>query len=67
MEVELLTVAEAAEALRVRPATIRAWLLRRKIQSYRLGRSVRIASEELDRVLQDGLRPAKGPLTKGVK
>lgn len=66
MNFKLLTVAEAAEALRVKPATIRAWLLRRKIQSYRIGRSVRIASAEIDRVLGDGLRPAKGPVTKGV-
>jgi excisionase family DNA binding protein len=68
MDFKLLTVGEAAEALRIKPATVRAWVLRRKIASYRVGsRSVRIASEEVDRILHDGLRPAKRPLTKGVK
>jgi excisionase family DNA binding protein len=39
---KLLTVVEAAEVLRIKPATIRAWVLRRKINSFRVGRSVRI-------------------------
>jgi excisionase family DNA binding protein len=63
----LLTVTEAAEALCMKPATVRAWLLRRKITSYRVGRSVRIAPEEVQRILRAGLRPAKRPLEKGGK
>lgn len=65
MTKKLLTVAESAEALRIKPATIRAWLRRRKITSYRVGRSVRIASEEIERVLRNGLRPAGGPVGGG--
>ena len=61
MLTKLLTVGEAAEALRFKPAIIRAWLLRRKITSYRVGRSVRISSEEIERVLHNGLRPAREP------
>jgi excisionase family DNA binding protein len=55
---KLLTVAEAAEALRIKPATVRAWVLRRKIGSYRVGRAVRIGTDEVDQVLRNGLRPA---------
>ncbi len=66
MLMKLFTVQEAAAALRIKPATVRAWLLRSKIQSYRIGRSVRIASEEIERILNDGLRPAIGSHTKGV-
>jgi excisionase family DNA binding protein len=54
----LLTVAEAAEALRIKPATVRAWVLRRKINSYRVGRAVRIGTDAVDQVLRNGLRPA---------
>jgi excisionase family DNA binding protein len=60
MVTQLLTVAEAAEALRIKPATVRAWVLRRMINSFRIGRSVRISVEEIDRVLRAGLRPARG-------
>jgi len=67
MNSKLLTVSETAEALRIKPATVRAWVLRRKISSFRVGRAVRVSAEEIDRLLHDGLRPAKGPLTKGVK
>lgn len=67
MLTKLFTVQETADALRIKPATVRAWVLRRRINSYRVGRAVRIAAEEIERVLHDGLRPAKGPMTKGVK
>jgi excisionase family DNA binding protein len=59
MNLNLMTVAEVAQALRVKPATIRAWVLRRKINSYRVGRAVRISAEEIERILSDGRRPAK--------
>jgi excisionase family DNA binding protein len=60
MTMKLLTVVETAEALRIKPATVRAWLLRRKISSFRVGRAVRVSAEEIDRVLHDGLQPAIG-------
>jgi len=56
---KLMTVQETAEALRIKPATVRAWVLRRKINSFRIGRAVRISAEEIDRILQEGLRPAR--------
>jgi hypothetical protein len=43
--------------LRVKPVIARVSLL---LASYRIGRSARIASEEIERILHDGLRPAKG-------
>ncbi len=54
----LLSVREFAERLNVKPATIRRWLLLRKITSVKIGRAVRIPSSEGDRVLAEGLRPA---------
>ena len=60
MLTKLYTVQETAEALRIRPSTVRAWVLRRKINTFRVGRAVRISADEIKRVLEDGLRPAKG-------
>ena len=51
--------------LNVSPACIQAWLFRRKINSYRIGRAVRIPVEEVDRILHDGLRPAVRLQRKG--
>ena len=58
---------ETAEALRIKPATVRAWVLRRKINSYRVGRAVRIGAEEIEQVLRNGLRPAIGSQKRGAK
>jgi len=57
---KLLTIQETAEALRLKVSTIRAWILRRKLNSFRIGRAVRISAEEVERIIQDGLRPAIG-------
>ena len=59
MNCKLFTVAETAEALRIKPATARSWVLSRKITLFRIGRAVRISAEEIDRVLRAGLRPAR--------
>jgi excisionase family DNA binding protein len=59
MTKKLLTIVEAAEMLRIKPSTMRAWLLRRRINSYRIGRLVRISSEEVEKVLRDSHVPAK--------
>jgi len=65
VDFKLLTVAETAEALRIKPATVRAWVLRRKLASFRVGRAVRISAQEIERILHDGLRPAIRLQTKG--
>ncbi len=64
---KLLTIVEASEALRIKRSTLRAWILRRKVASFRVGRSVRISAEEVERVLSEGLRPAREPQEKGGK
>jgi excisionase family DNA binding protein len=55
----LLTVVEFAAAIGVTPACIRRWLLERRIASVKLGRLVRIDSREADRLIAEGLRPAR--------
>ena len=56
---KLLTVAEASERLGFAPATVRAWILRRKIQYVKLGRSVRLESSEIDRLIAESIIPAR--------
>ncbi len=54
----LRTVEQAAADLCVSVHTIRAWIARRKIASVRLGRAVRIPSEEIARLIEHGTIPA---------
>jgi excisionase family DNA binding protein len=61
MLTKLFTVEETTEALRIKPATVRDWVLRRKINSSRVGSAVRISADEIEQLLRNGLRPAKGP------
>ena len=65
MSNKLFSVEQAADAWSIKPATVRAWVLSRKITSYRLGRAVRISEEEIERVLHEGLRPAKKAIGGG--
>ncbi len=55
---KLLTVAEAADLLAVKPATIRRWILLRQLATVKLGRCVRIRPSEIDRLVAEGERPA---------
>jgi len=54
---EMLTVGQAAQRLGLSPATIRAWVWRRKIQHTRLGRAVRISSLVVDALIERGTVP----------
>jgi excisionase family DNA binding protein len=56
---KLLTTDEAAEALSLRPKTIRAWVAARRLGCVRLGRAVRIPRAEVDRVIGQGTVPAR--------
>jgi len=51
------TVPEAATELNVSQATIRAWIGRRQIGHVKLGRSVRIPTGEITRLLETGYIP----------
>lgn len=57
---QLLTIDEAAAEWRITPATVRAWRLMGKITIVKIGRSVRVPKSEIDRVIREGLRPARG-------
>lgn len=55
----LLTVTEAAESLAVKPATIRAWLLRRRLPRVNCGRAVRIPAEAIAHFIEKNTVPVK--------
>jgi excisionase family DNA binding protein len=55
---KLLTVDQAAKQLGMSPATIRAWIGRRKIPFVRLGRCVRISVETIDGLIESNSVPA---------
>jgi len=59
MTVKLLSVGEAATALGLKSATIRAWLLRRKLLFVRCGRSVRIPESVITEFISRNTVPAK--------
>jgi excisionase family DNA binding protein len=52
-------VEKAARDLGVSVHTIRAWIAQRRIGHVRLGRSVRIPSSEIRRLLEEGFVPAR--------
>ena len=61
-QLHLLRVDQAADLLAVKPSTLRAWLLRRRIAKERIGRrAVRIPSAEVERIIAEGMIPAREP------
>ena len=48
----LLTVKEVSEKLHLSEATIRKWIITKKIKFIKLGKAVRIHQEELDRLIK---------------
>ena len=55
----LLTVAEAAQRLAVKPATVRAWLAKRKLPRVNCGRAVRIPAEAIAEFIERNTIPAR--------
>ena len=56
----LLRVEQAAEFLNVKPSTVRAWLLKRKLPYVRVGaRAVRIPRASLEKLVSEGTVPAR--------
>jgi len=53
----LLSTKEAADALGLRPATLRSWMGQRRIEVVHLGRSVRIPKTEIERLIGEGRIP----------
>lgn len=54
----MMTVRQAAEGLGLSIHTLRAWIYQRRIGVVRLGRSVRIPTDEIERLLERGFVPA---------
>ena len=54
----LLTVPEASEVLRLKPSTVRSWLLKRRMPFVKLGSRVFLRMADLQAVIEAGLRPA---------
>lgn len=55
---ELLTIPEAASMLRLKPSTLRAWVLRRKIAFCKVGRLVRIRRSDVEGLVASSIVPA---------
>ena len=55
---KLLTVNEVAERLGLKVATIRRYILERKIDYVKYGRSVRVPLEAVEKMIAAGYRPA---------
>jgi len=58
----LLTVQEVAELTGWRESTVRAHILHRRIPFFKLGRSVRIAERDLEKLLAKSRIPARDRL-----
>lgn len=54
----LVSIKDAAQELGLAPITLRTWIAQRRIGSVKLGRSIRIKSDELDRLVERGSIPA---------
>jgi excisionase family DNA binding protein len=62
---KLLTVTQAAEALAVKPSTIRAWRMKRKYLDFVLcGRAVRIPAESVEQYIRRNTIPARPEVTR---
>lgn len=55
---ELLTIPEASAVLRLKPSTVRSWLLKRRVPFVKLGSRVFIRTEDCMALIKAGLRPA---------
>jgi excisionase family DNA binding protein len=61
---DLLTVAEFAAALRVKPSCIRRWAREAKVTVVHVGRLVRIPVSEVTRIVSAGTSPATSSRSK---
>ena len=57
---ELLTIPEASEVLRLKPSTVRSWILKGRIPFVKLGCRVFLRMEDLLALIDAGLKPAQG-------
>ncbi|HKO57426.1 MAG TPA: helix-turn-helix domain-containing protein [Thermoanaerobaculia bacterium] len=62
---DLLTVPEFAARLKVTVACVRRWIVEKRLATVKMGRLVRIPSEEADRIIDEGYRPASNRVPHG--
>ncbi len=55
---KLYRLSEAAEALSLKEATLRKWILLRKIKIHKIGGAVRVPESELRRIANSNVIPA---------
>jgi excisionase family DNA binding protein len=60
----LLTITEASALLRLRPSTLRAWILRRKLPYCKVGRLVRLRRADVEALIAASVVPAREGATK---
>jgi excisionase family DNA binding protein len=58
-QTELLTIQDFASVLQVTTACVRRWISERKITTVKIGRLVRIPTEEIEKLVRKGTRPAQ--------
>jgi excisionase family DNA binding protein len=56
---KLLRLRECAERSGHQESTWRAWILRRKVPYYKVGRSIRVAEDDLERLIEQARIPAR--------
>ncbi len=55
---DLLTISEASALLRLKPSTLRAWILKRRIPHVKLGSRVFIRRSDIDALVSQSVVPA---------
>jgi excisionase family DNA binding protein len=55
----LLTVEQFADAVGLRPSTVRQWVWRREVEFIRIGRAIRFRPETAERLIAAGTVPAR--------
>jgi excisionase family DNA binding protein len=63
--VDVLTIEEAAQELKVQPKTVREWLRTGRLEGIKAGRLWRIRREEWERFLAASTTPRKAPTSEG--
>jgi excisionase family DNA binding protein len=61
----LLTLKEAAAALRIQPSTLRSWVLKRRIKFQKIGGAIRFRHSDLLRFIEDATVEAQLTTNKG--
>ena len=56
---DLLTVTEASAVLRLKPSTIRSWILKRRVPFVKLGRLVFLERSALSALIKSSTVPSK--------